>query len=96
MPPTAARAAWAPGRGYARYALSKKHNRGLMPALTPEDLRRRLQRYGEVVGRVPRFTIEPCGDRVFHIHGHDERNASAEPSWLPRWVRRLAGGVPAE
>jgi surface carbohydrate biosynthesis protein len=96
LPPTAARAAWAPGRGYARYALSKKHNRGLMPALTPEDLRRRLQRYGEVVGRVPRFTIEPCGDRVFHIHGHDERNASAEPSWLPRWVRRLAGGVPAE
>lgn len=97
LSPAAERALWAPGRGYARYVLSKKHNRGLMPALTAEDIRQRLARYGEAVGRMPRFAIEPCGDRVFHIHGHREsaRSGDGEGAWLPRWVRRLAGGAAA-
>jgi surface carbohydrate biosynthesis protein len=94
--PDAARALWAPGRGYVRFVLSKKHNRSLMPALTAEDIGQRLARYGEAVGRRPRFAIEPCGDRVFHIHGHRESARSGgEGAWLPRWVRRLAGGAPA-
>jgi surface carbohydrate biosynthesis protein len=97
LSPDAPRALWTPGRGYARYVLSKKHNRGLMPALAAEDIRQRLARYGEATGRVRHFAIEPCGDRVFHIHGHREsaRTGDGDAAWLPRWVRRLAGGATA-
>ncbi len=96
LAPDAARAQWAPGRGYARYVLSKKHNRGLMPALAAEDIRQRLARYGEAAGRVRHFAIEPCGDRVFHLHGHRESaRTDGGDAWLPRWMRRLAGGAPA-
>lgn len=97
LSPAAPRALWTPGRGYARYVMSKKHNRGLMPALTAEDIRQRLARYGEAIGRTRRFAIEPCGDRMFHIHGHpgSARIADGDATWLPRWVRRLAGGAAA-
>ncbi|MGH6929777.1 MAG: surface carbohydrate biosynthesis protein [Dongiaceae bacterium] len=97
LAPDAPQALWAPGRGYARYVLSKKHNRGLMPALTAEDIRQRLTRYGEATGRARQFAIEPCGDRVFHIHGHREsaRTGDGNAAWLPRWVRRLTGGASA-
>ena len=71
--PDAARALWQPGRGYIRHVLSKKHNRRLMPAITPAEIERRLRRFAEAIGRAQRFTIEPCGERVFHIHGHAER-----------------------
>jgi surface carbohydrate biosynthesis protein len=95
----AARALWQPGPGYIRYVLSKKHNRRLMPAIAPDEIERRLRLFGEVIGRPQRFTIEPCGERVFHIHGHAERvhgeQANTESTWLPRWVRRLAGTVAA-
>ena len=37
------------------------------------EIERRLQRFAEAMGRPQRFTIEPCGERVFHIHGHAER-----------------------
>jgi surface carbohydrate biosynthesis protein len=94
--PAGPRAQWQPGRGYGRYVMSKKHNRGLMPALTPDDIHGRLQRFGEAIGLAQRFAIEPCGDRVFHIHGHGEsaRAGEGEPRWLARWVRRLGGGAP--
>ena len=97
LQPDAAQALWAPRRGYARFVLSKRHNRGLMPALTAEDIGQRLARYGEDVGRMPRFAIEPCGDRTFHIHGRPEsaRCGEDEGAWLPRLLRRLAGGAPA-
>jgi hypothetical protein len=85
---------WRPGRGYSRFVLSKKHNRRLVPALTPADLTARLERYAHALGRNQRFTIAPCGDRVFHIHGHPEQPGAAETKWVPRWVRRLAGAVP--
>lgn len=95
LAPDAARVPWAPARGYARYVLSKKHNRSLMPALTPEDLGQRLARYGEAVGRTQRFAIEPCGDRVFRLHGGESARAANSDAWLTRWVRRLAGAAPA-
>jgi surface carbohydrate biosynthesis protein len=95
----AARALWQPGRGYIRHVLSKKHNRRLMPAIAPAEIERRLQRFAEATARPRRFTVEPCGERVFHIHGHAERahaeNSDGEATWLPRWVRRLAGSVAA-
>ena len=95
----AARALWQPGRGYIRYVLSRKHNRRLMPAIAPAEIDRRLQRFGEAIGRPQRFTVEPCGERVFHIHGHAARahveGGNGESAWLPRWVRRLAGSVAA-
>jgi surface carbohydrate biosynthesis protein len=95
----AARALWRPRRGYIRHVLSKKHNRRLMPAIAPAEIERRLQRFAEAIGRPQRFTIEPCGERVFHIHGHAERvqaeRGDGEARWLPRWVRRLAGSVTA-
>ncbi len=97
--PDASRALWQPGRGYIRYALSKKHNRRLMPEIAPADIERRLQRFVEAIGHPQRFTVEPCGERVFHIHGHAERahadGADGEAAWLPRWMRRLAGSVAA-
>jgi len=92
--PDAARALWQPGRGYIRYVLSKKHNRRLMPAIAPAEIERRLQRFGEAIGPPQRFTIEPCGERVFHIHGN-AGGGDAEDTWLPRWMRRLAGSVAA-
>jgi surface carbohydrate biosynthesis protein len=94
--PDAPQALWAPGRGYARYVMSKKHNRGLMPALTEEDVRGRLQRFGEAIGRAQRFTVDLCGDRIFHIHGHRQsaRAGDDESPWFKRLVRRL-GGVAA-
>jgi surface carbohydrate biosynthesis protein len=94
----ATRALWQPGPGYIRYVLSKKHNRRLMPAIAPDEIERRLRRFAEAIGRPQRFTIEPCGERVFHIHGHAERartEGGDEAAWLPRWVRRLAGTVAA-
>ena len=94
----AARALWQPGPGYIRYVLSKKHNRRLMPAIPPDEIGHRLQRFAEAIGRPQRFTIEPCGERVFHIHGHAEcvhAERSDEAAWLPRWMRRLAGTVAA-
>ena len=97
--PDAARALWQPGRGYIRHILSRKHNRRLMPAIAPDEIERRLQRFAEAIGRSQRFTIEPCGERVFHVHGHAERahapGAEGETSWVPRWMRRLAGTVAA-
>jgi surface carbohydrate biosynthesis protein len=93
-----ARALWQPGPGYIRYVLSKKHNRRLMPAIAPAEIERRLQRFAEAIGRPQRFTIEPCGERVFHIHSHAEKvhaEDTEEAAWLPRWVRRLAGSVAA-
>jgi hypothetical protein len=69
-----------------------------MPAIAPAEIERRLQRFSEAVGRPRRFTIETCGERVFHIHGHAERARAADANaaaWLPRWVRRLAGSVAA-
>jgi len=99
LAPDAARALWQPGRGYIRYVLSKKHNRRLMPAIAPAEIERQLQRFGKAIGRSQRFTIEPCGERVFHIHGHREsgraERGNGEATWLPRWVRRLAGSVAA-
>jgi hypothetical protein len=94
----AARASWQPGAGYIRHILSKKHNRRLMPAIEPAEIDRRLRRFAETIGRPQRFTIEPCGERVFHIHGHAERARAqdgGEATWVPRWVRRLAGSVAA-
>ena len=96
--PDAARALWQPGHGYIRHILSRKHNRRLMPAIAPAEIERRLQRFAEAMGRPRHFTVEPCGERVFHIHGHAERARAAdgdETTWLPRWVRRLAGSVAA-
>ena len=96
--PDAPRALWQPGRGYIRHILSKKHNRRLMPAVAPAEIERRLRRFAEAIGRPQRFTVEPCGERVFHIHGHAERARAEdgdEAAWLPRWVRRLAGSVAA-
>jgi surface carbohydrate biosynthesis protein len=96
--PDAARALWQPSRGYIRYVLSRKHNRRLMPEIAPDDIQRRLQRFAEAMGRPRRFTIEPCGERVFHIHGHAERaqaQGGDEATWVPRWMRRLAGSVAA-
>ena len=98
LAPDAARALWQPGAGYVRAILSKKHNRRLMPAIEPDEIERRMRRFSEVIGRPQRFTIERCGERVFHIHGHAERARAAEAdetAWLPRWVRRLAGTVAA-
>lgn len=94
----ATRALWQPGPGYIRHILSRGHNRRLMPTIAPEEIARRLQRFAAAIGRPQRFTIEPCGERVFHIHGHAERVHAAEAeqaAWLPRWVRRLAGSVAA-
>jgi surface carbohydrate biosynthesis protein len=97
--PRAPRALWQPGPGYIRSVLSKKHNRRLMPTIAPAEIERRLQRFAEAAGRAQRFTVEPCGERVFHIHGHAERahaeGGDGESAWLPRWVRRLAGSVAA-
>ncbi len=96
--PEAARALWQPGRGYIRSVLSRKYNRRLMPAIAPAEIERRLRRFGEAIGRPRRFTVEPCGERVFHIHGHAERahaDGGDESAWVPRWVRRLAGSVAA-
>ena len=69
-----------------------------MPAIAPAEIERRLQRFAEAIGRPQRFTIERCGERVFHIHGHAERarpEDGDEAAWLPRWMRRLAGSVAA-
>jgi surface carbohydrate biosynthesis protein len=96
--PDGARALWRPGRGYIRYALSRKHNRGLMPEVAPAEIEQRLQRFAAAIGRAQRFTVEPCGERVFHIHGHAERahaDGGGEAAWVPRWMRRLAGSVAA-
>ena len=98
-PADAARALWRPGQDYIRYVLSRKHNRRLMPEIAPEEIERRLQRFAETMGRAQRFTVELCGERVFHIHGHAERvhavGTGGEAKWVPRWVRRLAGTVAA-
>jgi surface carbohydrate biosynthesis protein len=95
----ATRARWQPGAGYVRAILSKKHNRRLMPAIAPDEIERRLQRFAAAIGRPQRFTIEPCGERVFHIHRHAERahapGVDGKASWMPRWVLRLAGTVAA-
>jgi hypothetical protein len=68
-----------------------------MPGLTPDDIRGRLERFGEAVGRTQRFAIEPCGDRVFHIHGHRQgaRAGDDDSPWLKRLVRRLGGAAAA-
>src|SRR5262249_24014519 len=57
-------ALWRPRRGYIRYVLSKPHNCGLMPAIAPDEIERRLQRFAEASGRPQRFTVEPCGERI--------------------------------
>lgn len=90
-------ALWQPGRSYVRYVLSKKHNRRLMPVSDAADIQPRLLRFGAAIGRTEGFTVEPCGDRVFHIHGHRESAGAGTggSTWLPRWVRRLAGTAPA-
>jgi surface carbohydrate biosynthesis protein len=90
---------WRPGRGYVRYVLSKAHNKRLMPAVTTADLADRLDRFGMALGASRRFAIEPCGDRVFHVHGDPgsvrTADTAGQPTRLLRWVKRLAGGTRA-
>ena len=90
-------AQWRPTRGYVRYILSKAHNRRLMPTITPEQLTDRLARFAQAVGQPLPLAIEPCGDRVFHIHGHPQAahagDAAGTTTRLRRWVRRLASGA---
>jgi len=90
-------AQWRPTRGYVRYILSKAHNRRLMPTITPEQLTDRLARFAQAVGQPLPLAIEPCGDRVFHIHGHPQAahagEAAGTTTRLRRWVRRLASGA---
>ena len=83
------RARWRPHSGYRRFVLSKRHNRGLMPAIAPAELRRRLDRLGHLLGRPLRLTIETCGDRVFHIH-RARAGAARAAAWLPDWLRPAA------
>jgi surface carbohydrate biosynthesis protein len=95
LAPTKA-AGWRPGRGYVRYVLSKAHNRGLMPAITAEALADRLARFGQAIGQPQTFAVDPCGDRVFHVHRQiaDAQAAdTASATWLPRWVRRWTGSA---
>ena len=94
---SATSAQWRPARGYVRYILSKAHNRRLMPAITAEALAGRLTSFGRTLGQPRPTAVEPCGDRMFHIHGHPQAdhaaNTAGSPTLLPRWMRRLAGTV---
>jgi hypothetical protein len=95
LDPAASCAKWRPLPGYVGRIRSKPHKSRVMPPIERADVLERLRRIDRLAGRLDRLRVEACGDRLFHIHGHAEiaysLAAESRPSWVPAWIRRLAG-----
>ena len=95
----AQRASWRPGRGYASAMRRKPHQRRVMPEMDSDEILGRLQRFRRSMSDALEFKIHPCGDRLFHVHGHaegpeqsDQRAPAIWPARLLRWLSPSASG----
>jgi hypothetical protein len=59
---------WRPKKGY-RSAIRRTRSRmSLMPEIEGAEVKARLQALARCAGIEREFAVEPCGDRMFHIH----------------------------
>src|SRR5215468_4089662 len=90
-------ALWKPLRGYAHRMRTKPHQSRIMPKISIGEIRDRLRTFRGELHATRELTIEPSGDRIFHVHGYPEsrRESAFEPSapWPLRWFRWLKVGT---
>jgi surface carbohydrate biosynthesis protein len=83
---------WSPKRGYRRKIKLKDHNRKLMPDFPREHISACLRRFGELTQSADphnTFTIEDCGDGVFHLHRKLAPDAARKKKGTIGWLRAL-------
>jgi len=90
-------AKWQPRPGYVRHIATKAHKNRLMPPIDRDQVLGRLHRIQSQTGRQDLLKVDTCGDRMFHIHGHQEIaytfDQTGRMSWMPAWLARVANAV---
>jgi hypothetical protein len=61
---------WRPKKGYRSAVRRTRSRMSLMPDIDGDELTARLQALARCAGIERAFSVEPCGDRTFHIHAN--------------------------
>lgn len=81
---------WRPKKGYRSAVRRTRSRMSLMPDIDSAELEARLQALARCAGIDREFAVEPCGDRIFHIHGNAVSSRKRLAPAVVAFVHRLA------
>jgi surface carbohydrate biosynthesis protein len=91
-PPVGGSAAepWRPRKGYRGRIRRTRSRLSLMPDIDPDAIATRLADLARQLGICRKLLVEPCGDRMFHVHAGAERQRKPVVPVVVAFAHRLA------